>query len=115
MASSPRIIPSVLLARTVPGSSEKPDIDLYNIAVRPEHSRQGIGSALIKELLDQITATAIDSIWLEVRQSNRRAIDFYEKHGFAAEVTRPNFYSGPVENAVIMRLRLVQGQKVNSM
>lgn len=97
-----------LLARTVPGSSEKPDIDLYNIAVRPEHSRQGIGSAVIKELLDEITSADTENIWLEVRESNRAAIDFYEKHGFAAELTRPNFYSGPVENAVIMRLRLVQ-------
>ena len=104
-----------LLARTVPGRSKKRDVDLYNIAVRPEFSRQGVGSALIAELLKQIGLKHVENIWLEVRESNISAIRFYEKHGFAAELTRPHFYADPVENAVIMRLRIDPAEDVNSM
>jgi len=103
-----------LLARTVPGSSEGSDIDLYNIAVRPENSRRGLGTALMAELLNRIDSANIENIWLEVRESNTEAIKFYEKHRFSAELTRPRFYSNPVENAVIMRLKLVPKEKVNS-
>ena len=103
-----------LLARTVPGSSLNPDIDLYNIAVQPQKSRRGVGSALMAYLLSLIASTDIENIWLEVRESNTAAINFYEKHGFAAELTRPNFYANPSENGVIMRLNLRHSDDVNS-
>lgn len=101
-----------LLARTVPGSSDASDIDLYNIAVLPDLSRQGIGSALMSDLRNRLALTHAENIWLEVRESNVTAIGFYQEHGFAEELTRPNFYTNPVEDAVIMRLRLkpVEGQ-----
>jgi ribosomal-protein-alanine N-acetyltransferase len=103
-----------LLARTVPGESEKPDVDLYNIAVRPDKLHQGVGSLLMTQLLTDLESTNVANIWLEVRESNVAAIRFYEKHGFIAELTRPNFYANPVENAVIMRLKRKSDSDVNS-
>ena len=104
-----------LLARTVAGTTERPDVDLYNIAVRPDKLHQGVGSALMNQLLRHLDSTNVANIWLEVRASNLTAISFYEKHGFIAELTRPNFYTNPVENAVIMRLRISPAEDVNTM
>ena len=95
-----------LLARTVTGTTEKPDADLYNIAVVADLQGRGIATSLLGELLLRLRKIETGSLWLEVRESNHRAIEFYERHGFETELTRPNFYTAPVENAVIMRLRL---------
>lgn len=95
-----------LVARLVPGSVAANDVDLYNIAVRPEDRRSGLGSRLLAELLGHIRPHGVGNIWLEVRASNLAAIRFYESQGFFPELTRPNFYTAPVESAVIMRLRL---------
>jgi ribosomal-protein-alanine N-acetyltransferase len=100
------IVCGFLLARTVPGASDRPNIDLYNIAVRPDRIGRGIGKALISDLLDRLAQTDAETIWLEVRRSNETAIKFYEKQGFVAEISRPRFYSDPIEDAVIMRLDL---------
>lgn len=114
IAESDGIVAGFLLARTVPGNSEKPDADLYNIAVRPEMLRQGVGAALMSELLRAAASTHTQNIWLEVRESNSAAIRFYERHGFVKELTRPNFYNNPVENALIMRRKLGHSSHVNS-
>ena len=95
-----------LVARIVPGDGEYVDVEIYNIAAQPLHRRRGVGSSLLANLLDRLTKRRVGNVWLEVRESNLEAISFYLRHGFIAEVTRPNFYSNPSENAVIMRLRL---------
>jgi ribosomal-protein-alanine N-acetyltransferase len=95
-----------LVARIVPGKAEHPDADLYNIAVDREAKREGIGSQLLDDLVARLLTLDVENLWLEVRESNLTAIGFYEKHGFEADTRRPNFYSNPVEDAVIMRLRL---------
>ena len=104
-----------LVARLVPGKANLPDLDLYNIAVRPPWSRLGFGTALLSELLNRIASKKVENIWLEVRESNLKAIKFYKKHSFIEELTRANFYANPVENAVIMRLKLATDDQVNSM
>jgi len=100
------VLVGFLVARIVPGTTEAPDADLYNIAVDPAAKRQGIGSRLLATLVEQLVKKSVGNVWLEVRESNAEAIAFYERHGFTAEVTRPNFYTNPTENAVIMRLRI---------
>ena len=100
------VLVGFLVARIVPGTAEAPDADLYNIAVDPAAKRQGIGSRLLATLVEQLVKKSVGNVWLEVRESNAEAIAFYERHGFTAEVTRPNFYTNPTENAVIMRLRM---------
>ena len=95
-----------LLARIVPGAAGGNDADLYNIAVDIRLRRKGIASMLLCELISRLKVLQIVDLWLEVRESNISAIEFYKKHGFEAEITRSNFYANPVENAVIMRLRM---------
>lgn len=69
-----------------------------NVAVLPEFRGQGIAQALINEQMKN----EMDFITLEVRESNLPAIRLYEKTGFKNVGTRPNFYTNPTENAIIM-------------
>lgn len=69
-----------------------------NVAVLPEYRKQGIAEALIKEQMKN----EMSFITLEVRESNLPAISLYTKCGFKNVGIRPNFYSAPTENAIIM-------------
>ncbi len=69
-----------------------------NIAVLPEYRRQGIARMLINEQMKN----DMDFITLEVRESNIPAIKLYTEAGFKNAGIRPNFYSNPKENALIM-------------
>ena len=45
-------------------------------------------------------------IFLEVRESNQVAINFYKKNKFKEISVRKNYYSEPNENAIIMKLEV---------
>lgn len=57
------------------------------IAVDPEYQRQGIGRMLFTELLNDVTLNRPDILRVELiaRESNIRAITFYESLGFEKE------------------------------
>lgn len=69
-----------------------------NVAVLPEYRKQGIAEALIREQMKN----ELSFITLEVRESNIPAISLYTKCGFKNVGIRPNFYTSPDENAIIM-------------
>ena len=75
-------------------------IDVYEIlaiATVEEYRNKGIA----QELLDKIKTK---DIFLEVRESNQVAINFYKKNKFKEISVRKNYYSEPNENAIIMKL-----------
>ena len=77
-------------------------IDVYEIlaiATVEEYRNKGIA----QELLDKIKTK---DIFLEVRESNQVAINFYKKNRFKEISIRKNYYSEPTENAVIMKLEV---------
>jgi len=57
------------------------------IAVHPDAQGQGVGKALFKELLRQISEHRPDILRVELiaRESNQKAIQFYQKLGFQIE------------------------------
>jgi ribosomal-protein-alanine N-acetyltransferase len=75
---------------------------LMNVAVAPERRREGMASRLIEHLFD----TAGDSapFTLEVRMSNREAIEMYERFGFRSAGVRRRYYHDNGEDALIMWL-----------
>lgn len=79
---------------------------INNIAVKEEYQREGIGSMLVKTLIDFCARNKYTFLTLEVRESNVKAIRLYEKFGFVKQGSRKNFYSNPVESADIMTLYL---------
>ena len=77
-------------------------IDVYEIlaiATIEEYRNKGIA----QELLDKIKTK---DIFLEVRESNQVAINFYKKNKFNQISIRKNYYSEPAENAIIMKLEV---------
>ena len=80
--------------------------EILNIGTALAFQRQGIGSGLITEFRAICMQREVSAIWLEVRPTNREAINFYKSHGFIRKGMRPNFYSDPSEDADLMALVL---------
>ena len=81
---------------------------LLNICIDPKFKRKGYG----RKLLQFVVAKAIERkaivFFLEVRASNRSAIELYFSEGFNEVGVRPNYYpsSQGREDAVLMTLEL---------
>ena len=75
---------------------------ITNIATHPDYRRRGYGRAIVESLIKYAKINGLDSISLEVRESNRAAIELYTKLGFKVEGKRKDFYTKPTENALIM-------------
>ncbi len=78
--------------------------EIHNIAVRKSFQNKGIGQKIFDEILGELRKNDISESWLEVRESNKKAIKFYMKNGFEIEATRKNYYNNPLENGLIMNL-----------
>jgi ribosomal-protein-alanine N-acetyltransferase len=74
---------------------------IMNVAVDPDHRREGIATALLTELFRRV-GDAEPRFTLEVRMSNAGAIDLYERHGFRGAGLRRRYYQDNGEDAVIM-------------
>lgn len=65
---------------------------ITNIAVHPEHRRQGVGNALLVKLMAHSKKLSIGRMTLEVRKSNLAAQQLYQKHNFACVGARKGYY-----------------------
>lgn len=83
-----------------------PEADVMNVAVAPAFRRQGIGEGLMVALMDTLRDKGMESLTLEVRASNSPAIALYDRLGFTEVGRRPNYYTDPGEDALIMRKEL---------
>lgn len=83
------------------------DIEILNFAVRAEFRRQGIGSALLREVAHWGKSLGAEKIFLEVRASNVNAMQFYEKFNFRVTGRRPRYYSAPVDDALLLTANLI--------
>lgn len=61
---------------------------LANVATLPKHEGKGIASALSKAAVNYAVEKGCDSIWLQVRSDNQRAIGIYERAGFIRKYER---------------------------
>ena len=77
-----------------------------NVAVSPDYRRQGIGESLMVALGETLAQKGIESLTLEVRASNEAAISLYDRLGYTQIGRRPNYYTDPGEDALIMRKEL---------
>lgn len=58
---------------------------VYSVAVRPSRRRQGIGAALMARVEEGLRGMGCPKLNLQVRASNREAVAFYERLGYAVE------------------------------
>ncbi|MBN6075004.1 ribosomal protein S18-alanine N-acetyltransferase [Aggregatibacter actinomycetemcomitans] len=78
---------------------------LFNIAVDPQQQGLGLGRRLLSELMTQLKQKGVLTLWLEVRESNKKAQALYDSLGFNAVDIRKNYYpttDGKRENALVM-------------
>lgn len=79
------------------------EADMMNLAVQPQHRRQGIAEGLVQKLISALKDRQAVSLTLEVRVSNEAAITLYQKIGFSQVGRRPSYYRKPKEDALILR------------
>jgi ribosomal-protein-alanine N-acetyltransferase len=85
------------------------EVHLLNITVAPAQRHRGLGLALLDELCRWSRSQGAQWLWLEVRQSNQRALQIYERYGFRRVGERRDYYPlslGRRETAVVMSHRL---------
>lgn len=76
--------------------------NLLDIAVDKNHRRKGVARLLFDNMLMVAKEKELSFITLEVRSSSAPAISLYEAMGFEKVGTRKNYYSKPIEDALLM-------------
>jgi ribosomal-protein-alanine N-acetyltransferase len=82
--------------------------ELESVAVDSRARRKGIGRMLCEGVIDWSRQQGAAAIELEVRAASGEAIDLYRGLGFVAVGRRTEYYSGPSDDAVLMRLHLAE-------
>ena len=79
------------------------DSHLLNITISKNYQGRGYGKKILEKVLFQSKVLGATIVFLEVRVSNHKAIDFYKKFGFKRDAIRYNYYDGnPKEDALLM-------------
>lgn len=78
------------------------ELEILNLAVAPAMRRQGTGKALLQHVLAHASALGVQKLFLEVRASNSVAERFYKAHSFTNVGRRSNYYTSPLEDALLL-------------
>lgn len=84
------------------------EMEILNLAVSPVSRRKGLGTLLLREALAWAQQNGVAKLHLEVRASNYAARQFYEAHRFHTAGRRPNYYSHPTDDAVLLFLPVAE-------
>ena len=82
------------------------EAELLRIAVYEKYRGFGIAASILSQLHETARSMGCDSIFLEVRRSNERAIRLYESSGYEKIGIRKDFYKNPREDAVLYKKSL---------
>ena len=82
---------------------------LLNVAVSAERQGQGLGRFLLNQAVACARGLGMESVLLEVRPSNTRALEIYQRYGFQHIGRRKGYYPAANqqrEDAIVMRFSL---------
>ena len=84
------------------------DAHVLNLCVKPESRGQGLGRIMLVHMMDKARRLAVQTLLLEVRPSNRPAIQLYHSVGFNEIGVRKDYYPAHNgrEDALILALHL---------
>lgn len=88
----------------MPGVDE---MHLLNLTVAPARQGHGFARQMLDALCFECRQRDLLQLWLEVRESNQRALHLYERYGFARVGVRRDYYPFDAtrrEDAVVMSL-----------
>jgi ribosomal protein S18 acetylase RimI-like enzyme len=96
------LIPEVAFARwaCIPATGEA---ELLRIAVDPAHRGGGLGRRLLLACQGELAADGLSHLFLEVRVSNRAAIQLYRACGWKPCGLRPRYYPDGEDAALYHR------------
>ena len=77
------------------------EADIMNIVVKKSKRNSGIGSLLLKNIIELCKTLNISTLFLEVNEKNIPAILLYKKFGFKEIGFRKNYYKE--NNAIVMK------------
>lgn len=80
------------------------EMEVLNLAVRPDQRRRGHARRLLGHVLHLCGKMGIKRGYLEVRRSNVAALNLYAAFGFAQVGVRKAYYPDNREDAIVMRL-----------
>lgn len=82
------------------------ELHINNVAVRETYRRLGLGRALLDLILEEGKRSGVPCAFLELRAGNTAALALYEGSGFCVTARRKNYYSDPLEDALVMIVEL---------
>ena len=98
---SKNVIAGFIVSRVIAG-----ELHINNVAVRPDFQRRGIAGKLLSTLLAQGRKQGAHLALLEVRAGNDAAQGLYRRSGFEVTGRRRRYYNDPLEDALLMSLKL---------
>jgi len=88
-----------------------PDAELLKIAVDKSRQRQGVASLLLRTFATLLAGNGAEQIYLEVRSANTPALTLYQQAGWVEQGKRKNYYTNPVDDAVLLVRNLTPVRK----
>lgn len=80
-------------------------VEILNICINPSYQKKGLGRKLLGYIIRDYNFDA-ESFFLEVRESNTKAIKLYEYYDFKMIHTRKNYYKN--ENALVYERKVLK-------
>ena len=77
------------------------EADVMNIVIKKIYRNQGVGTLLLNEIINLCKKQNLNSVSLEVNETNSSAIHLYENFGFKKVGDRKKYYNG--SNAILMK------------
>ena len=88
----------------IAGRALEEEWEIENIAVAGPARRRGLGTRLLGEFLHLARGRYAQTVFLEVRESNRAARRLYEKWAFVESGRRKLYYRDPEEDAIVYQI-----------
>jgi ribosomal-protein-alanine N-acetyltransferase len=87
------------------------EAEIMNLAVDSSRRGRGTGSRLLEDVIRACKGAGVRKIFLEVRDSNEAARNFYSRMGFTEAGRRRQYYRQPVEDALVLVRKVEQAPK----
>ncbi|MBK0347294.1 ribosomal protein S18-alanine N-acetyltransferase [Aerococcaceae bacterium zg-ZJ1578] len=82
------------------------EVSINHVFIHTDYRKQGLASALVAFVIEQLAYRQVKHLFLEVRAKNEVAIRLYETSGFELLGRRKNYYQNPVEDALIYQKKV---------